>query len=81
MQATIIALWRKGQRPRFKEGRPAAKPVVASSKVDVHGTTCIHTNFKGEVCGEPVSLDRPHGWLCVHHDLVINERAAQSVAA
>lgn len=73
----LIALWRKGQRPRLRELK-RLQEIPMESPVDVSGSTCIHVNFKGEVCGEKVEGDRPHLWLCAHHDQVTRERMKEA---
>lgn len=79
MKADVLALWQKGRRPKFKEAK-AIETVKAMVLLPMSGKTCIHVNFKGEVCGEKVDEGRPHGWLCTHHDMVTRERE-QKVAA
>lgn len=78
---TLIAMWRKGQRPRLKEIKKVTGVQVSSKSPDVHGVTCVHVNFKGEVCGESIEPGRQHGWLCTHHDQATRERTQVKAAA
>lgn len=75
MLVEVLALWKKGRRPKFKSPPEPEVGVVKSTAIlDLSGHTCIHVNFKHEVCGEKVDDGRPHGWLCVHHDVTTRER-------
>ena len=42
------------------------------SAPSIHSSTCCHVyRSTGETCGKPVTLIRPHGWLCDEHESVI----------
>lgn len=34
----------------------------------IQGRVCIHTTaFSDKICGKPVPVNRPNGWLCQWH--------------
>lgn len=41
-------------------------PKPQKPKYDIHGTTCIHLLYNGEVCGKEVVKEQ-HAWLCEEH--------------
>jgi hypothetical protein len=46
-------------------------PKVAKPPTIV-GRVCIHTTAYSErICGKPVPLNRPNGWLCIWHAQVV----------
>jgi hypothetical protein len=67
----ITALYRSPVKDRDlypREVTMNAPVSVPTTAVDVSGKTCIHQPWGEESpCGQPVTGDGQHGWLCAEH--------------
>ena len=39
----------------------------------VKGSSCLHRDNQGNLCGAKVQPLTQHGWLCWYHDMIVNK--------